>query len=187
MIENSVVAVSNMQKPEWCLAVKTTYVKPARRARRAHSRGSNRVGLKLRGSSVRYHLHDLLGDQDKVARLLRVMVKIECAEGDFLFRQGDPDSGFFVLESGYMSATIDTGRGFSQRVKKFSPGSVIGELSSYTVDGTRTASVFADTPAVLYYLNPESLGNDAIVHELVARTLGVRMEYMNRRLMWELI
>lgn len=138
-------------------------------------------------SSVRYHLHDILDDQEKVSRLLRVMVKIDCAEGDTLFRQGDPDTGFFVLESGYMSANIDTGRGYSHRVKKFSPGSVIGELSSYTFDGTRTASVVADTPAVLYYLNPESLGDDAIVHEIVARTLGVRMEYMNRRLMWELI
>jgi len=146
-----------------------------------------RYGRTDAGTSVRYYLHDLLGDQDKVSRLLRVMIKIECAEGDYLFRQGDPDSGFYVLESGYMSANIDTGRGLSQRVKKFSPGSVIGELSSYTVGGTRTASVFANTPAVLYYLNPASLGNDAIVHELVARTLGVRMEYMNRRLMWELI
>jgi len=70
---------------------------------------------------------------------------------------------------------------------KFSPGSVIGELSSYTLDGTRTASVAADSDSVLYYLNPESLGDIAIVHELVARTMGVRMEYMNRRLMWELV
>jgi len=139
------------------------------------------------GFSVRYHLQDILGDPQKVSRLLRVMIRIECDEGDMLFRQGDPNSGFYVLESGYLSATIDTGRGPSHRVKKFSPGSVIGELSSYTVEGTRTASVFADTPAVLYYLNPESLGDDAIVHEIVARTLGVRMEYMNRRLLWKLI
>ena len=146
-----------------------------------------RYGQTDAGTSVRYHLHDLLGDQNKVSRLLRVMIRVECEEGDYLFRQGDPDSGFFVLESGYMSASIDTGRGLSQRVKKFSPGSVIGELSSYTLGGTRTASVFANTHAVLYYLNPASLGDDSIVHELVARTLGVRMEYMNRRLMWELI
>ena len=136
---------------------------------------------------VRYHLKNLLMDDSKVERLLKVMIRIDCRQGDFLFHQGDPDSGFYVLESGHMSATIDTGRGISQRLMKFSPGSVIGELSSYTLDGTRTASVVADTDSILYYLNPESLGDMAIVHELVARTMGVRMEYMNRRLMWELV
>ncbi len=137
--------------------------------------------------TIRYHLQRLLHDEDKVRLLLQAMIRIEQQAGEYLFRQGDPDTGFFILESGAMSATIDTGRGARQRVKKFSPGSVIGELSSYTQDGTRTASVFAETPSVLYYLNPESLADKGIVYELVARTLGVRMDYMNRRLLWELI
>ena len=137
--------------------------------------------------SIRYHLERLLHDDDKVGLLLQAMIRVEQKAGEYLFRQGDPDTGFFILESGSMSATIDTGKGLRQRVKKFSPGSVIGELSSYTLDGTRTASVYADTPSVLYYLNPDSLADTGIVHELVARTLGVRMDYMNRRLLWELI
>ena len=139
------------------------------------------------GGSIRHHLQRLLQDDDKVQLLMQAMIRIEQQAGDYLFRQGDPDTGFFILESGALSATIDTGRGLRQRVKKFSPGSVIGELSSYTVDGTRTASVYAEIPSVLYYLNPDSLADKAIVHELVARTLGVRMDYMNRRLLWELI
>ena len=137
--------------------------------------------------SVGFHLANLLNDEAKVAALMRAMVRIECREGGFLFRQGDLDSGFYILESGRMSATIDTGRAPSQRVKKFCAGSVIGEMSSYTSQGTRSASVIADSDAVLYYLNPQSLGDQSIVHELVARTMGARMEYMNRRLMWELV
>lgn len=137
--------------------------------------------------SIRFHLQRLLHDDDKVKLLLQAMIRIEQQAGEYLFRQGDPDTGFFILESGALSATIDTGKGMRQRVKKFSPGSVIGELSSYTVDGTRTASVYAESPSVLYYLNPDSLADKGIVHELVARTLGVRMDYMNRRLLWELV
>jgi len=136
---------------------------------------------------IRYYLKNLVVDDTKVERLLKAMIRIECWQDDFLFHQGDPDTGFYVLESGHLSATIDTGRGISQRLMKFTPGSVIGELTSYTLDGTRTASVVADTDSILYYLNPESLGDTAIVHELVARTMGVRMEYMHRRLMWELV
>jgi SulP family sulfate permease len=137
--------------------------------------------------SVRFHLLNLLKDEEKVDRLLQAMVRIECDEGEFLFHQGDADLGFYLLESGHMSATIDTGWAPSQRVKRFSTGSVIGEMSSYTSQGTRSASVSANTSAVLYYLNPDNLGDRSIVHELVARTMGARMEYMNRRLMWELV
>jgi len=85
-----------------------------------------------------------------------------------------------------MSAVVSTGQGLLQRVRKFSPGSVIGELSSYTVTKTRTASVIADRPSVLYFLDAEKAGEMAVVHELVARTMGARMDNMNRRLIWEL-
>ena len=146
-----------------------------------------RYDSKSDSRSIEYYLGKLFASEEQARRLLKVMIRIECDKGKYLFRQGDPDTGFYILETGSMSATIDTGKGISQRVKKFSPGSVIGELSSYTMDGTRTASVAADSESVLYYLNPESLHDKAIVHELVARTLGVRMEYMNRRLMWELV
>ncbi len=49
---------------------------------------------------VRYHLNNLLTDAGKVERLLRLMLRVECDQGDYLFRQGDPDTGFYVLESG---------------------------------------------------------------------------------------
>ena len=138
-------------------------------------------------AEVRDHLQNILNDADKVESLLQVMTRIDCKQGEYLFRQGDRDIGFYILESGEMSATIDTGRGPSQRVKRFSPGSVIGEMSRYTSEGARSASVIANSAAVLYHLDPESLPDQSIVHELVARTMSARMEYMNRRLMWELI
>ena len=50
MTLKSVVFVLNMQKPEWCLAVKTTYFIPASLARAVQSLGSNFFGLKYRGS-----------------------------------------------------------------------------------------------------------------------------------------
>jgi SulP family sulfate permease len=136
--------------------------------------------------SVRDHLMDLLGSKEKVQLLLDVMVRHECQSGDFLFHQGDPGTGLFILESGSMSAVVSTGQGLLQRVRKFSPGSVIGELSSYTVTKIRTASVIADRPSVLYFLDAEKAGEMAVVHELVARTMGARMDNMNRRLIWEL-
>ena len=47
VIRSSVVFVSNMQKPSWCLVVKTTYFMPASFAAFAQGAGSNCTGLKV--------------------------------------------------------------------------------------------------------------------------------------------
>ena len=81
-----------------------------------------------------------------------------------------------------------------RRVKKFRPGAVIGEMSSYTSEHIRTATVVADERSVLWHLSTEKLSQlddehfqlMASIHELVARTLSGRITYMNRRLMMEL-
>jgi CRP-like cAMP-binding protein len=67
-------------------------------------------------------------------------------------------------------------------------------MSSYTSDRKRTATIIANEPSVLYHLPSgtfESLDEAdsrlvSSIHELVARTLGTRITYMNRRLIQEL-
>ena len=145
--------------------------------------------------SFHRHLSDLLESDDKAKLVSRYMRKTEIGKGDVLFRQNDPDNGFYILESGALTAAIDDGAGGSIRVKKFSPGSIIGELSSYISDNKRTASVVADESSVLYPLNPADLSNgtpettqaQSAIHELVARTLSARVDYMNRRLAKEIL
>jgi CRP-like cAMP-binding protein len=79
-------------------------------------------------------------------------------------------------------------------VKKFRPGSLLGELSAYTPDRIRTATIVANEPSVVYHLTTEKLAEldsddlklAAFIHELIARTLGNRITYMNKRLFLEL-
>jgi CRP-like cAMP-binding protein len=67
-------------------------------------------------------------------------------------------------------------------------------MSSYTSDRKRTATIIANEPSVLFHLPANTFdGLDAqdsrlvsSIHELVARTLGTRITYMNRRLIQEL-
>ena len=56
MMPKSVVFVSHMANPEWCLVVKTTYLMPASFASAAQSCGSNLRGLKVFGSSSKNRL-----------------------------------------------------------------------------------------------------------------------------------
>ncbi|MDH3789773.1 MAG: SulP family inorganic anion transporter [Xanthomonadales bacterium] len=144
--------------------------------------------------SVEDHLLRIFNDPDKVNILMSAMERIEVEEREHLFEQGERDTGLFILDQGSMTALISTEHDGWKRVKKFRPGSLIGEMSAYTSDRLRTASVVANEPSVLYHLTSEKLAQldtdnlilTASIHELVARTLGNRITYMNRRLFLEL-
>jgi len=144
--------------------------------------------------SIDQYLNELFQDEEKVGILQKAMERIEYQMGQTLFHQGDEDDGLYMLESGSMTALINTGTNGMRRVKKFNAGSVIGEMSSYTADRKRTATIIANEPCVLYYLSADKIScfdkeNAKLassIHELVARTLGMRITYMNRRLIQEL-
>jgi SulP family sulfate permease len=141
--------------------------------------------------SVHSHLTDILDSEDKAQIILDLMKRIEIDPGEHLFCQGDPDNGLFMLETGSMTAMIDNSFGDDLRVKKFSPGSIIGEISSYSADKRRSATVVAHEKSVLYHLNMIELDPDipataeaiSAIHEMVALTLSARMEFMNWRLL----
>jgi SulP family sulfate permease len=144
--------------------------------------------------SIAEYLYELFEDEEKVRTLMQAMERVEYQMGQTLFHQGDEDNGLYMLESGSMTALIATDTNGMRRVKKFNAGSVIGEMSSYTQDHKRTATIIANEVSVLYYLSADKITRfdkeDArlasSIHELVARTLGTRIAYMNRRLIQEL-
>lgn len=145
-------------------------------------------------ASIDGYLEAMLDEPRKAGLVRGLLERVEVAPGDSLFRQDDTDDGLYILESGAMTALIDDGANEPVRVKKFSPGSLIGELSGYTERRKRTASVVADEPSVLYHLDVSRAAADphengeamSAVHEMVARALSVRLDYMNRRLMKEI-
>ncbi len=131
----------------------------------------------------------VLGDDSGAQVLAQAMTRLEVAPGEALFSQGDADNGLYLLESGSLTASVESG-GTARRVKKFSAGSIIGEMSAYADEKSRSASVIADQQSVLYQLDHHAVAGNlqvlAVVHELVARTLGSRVDYMNRRLLLEI-
>ena len=140
--------------------------------------------------TVSQHLQRILGERHKAELLARHMDRVEVREKEILFEQGAEDCGLYILEQGTMTALIRSGRAGYRRVKKFRPGALIGEMSAYSNDRRRSATLVADEDSVLYHLSAEriaSLDQDnlelvAAIHELVARTLGMRVDYMNKRL-----
>jgi len=140
------------------------------------------------------HLSRIFDDLSKVRILIEHMSRVQIGASEILFEQGDEDNGLYMLERGSMTALIGTEHNGFKRVKKFRPGALIGEMSAYTPDRKRTATIVADEDSVLYHLTAEKLAQldiedlklAASIHELVARTLGGRISYMNRRLFLEI-
>ncbi|MEJ2402447.1 MAG: SulP family inorganic anion transporter [Xanthomonadales bacterium] len=143
--------------------------------------------------NIEEYLAQIFADQEKVDLLFANMERVEVAADEVLFAQGERDNGLYMLEQGSMTALIRLGADGLKRVKKFRPGALIGELSAYTPERLRTATIVADSDSVVYHLSSESLARfdaedlrlAASIHELSARTLGMRINYMNRRLFQE--
>ncbi|MEJ2534886.1 MAG: SulP family inorganic anion transporter [Gammaproteobacteria bacterium] len=144
--------------------------------------------------SVREQLEEILNNPERVDLIMHALERIECVPGEVLFSQGERDDGFYILESGALSAYIEFEGRARHRVKKFGPGSLIGELSMFIPSRRRTATVVAEADSVLYYLSAEVVSSDDLrdsrltsaINELIARALGMRINYMNHRLMLEL-
>jgi len=140
----------------------------------------------IANSGIKAYLAHLVDGPEQVQALLACLERRSFQSGEYLFHQGDLDNGLYIIESGSMSALIELPGQPSKRLKKFIPGAVVGKLSHYTDDKTRTASVVANSAAVVYHLDSEKFRDNAIVHALVARTVGIRFDFRNRRLLREM-
>lgn len=133
----------------------------------------------------------LLEDKDKVELLLSVLQKVNCNEGDTLFQEGEMDNGFYIVEQGSLAAYIKDEKGRQERIKKFNPGTLIGELSTYLRSNERSATVKAEEDSVLYYLSSSSRARldvedpelQLTLHQLIATVLAERVDFMNKRLL----
>jgi SulP family sulfate permease len=109
--------------------------------------------------------------------------------GGQMFRQGDDDDSLILLVRGNLSAHLDLGGGQSARLRKFSPGTLTGEMAFYT-GMKRSASLVADTDATVGVISGESLlrlNRDqpavaAEFHQMAARLMAYRLISMNAML-----
>jgi len=134
-------------------------------------------------------LGDILGDTEKAKQMHKLMQRQLIEKGDYLFRQGDNGSSFYVIESGSIEVRLEQPNGTKTRLREFRRGTVVGEMAAYSSSKSRSASAIAVETTVVYSLARESLsgfGNksqeyEVILHEFVARLLAARLQYMNKR------
>ncbi|HYH27473.1 MAG TPA: SulP family inorganic anion transporter, partial [Actinomycetota bacterium] len=134
------------------------------------------------GRSLGSWLRDDAGRPIAEDRIAPYLQRLEVARGHELMAQGAVGNDLYFIEAGRVAAELVTPEGARTRIRGIHPGTVVGELGMYL--GTRrTASVVAETDAVLHRLTREQLDRmqteepmlAAALHRALARLLAERL------------
>jgi SulP family sulfate permease len=131
----------------------------------------------------------IVGERDKAVVLLPFFTFHDVQAGDQVFRQGDDSHSSILLVRGNLSAHLDLGGGQSVRLRKFLPGTLVGEMAFYA-GRKRSASLVADTDAAIGVISGESIlrlnreqpAVAAEFHQMTARLMANRIIAMNAML-----
>jgi sulfate permease, SulP family len=139
--------------------------------------------------SIEDALTAIIGEQDKAMLLAPYFTLHDINAGEEMFHEGDDADTSILLVRGHLSAHLDLGGGRSVRLRKFLPGTLMGEMAFYT-GRKRSASLVADTDATVGVISGESilrLNRDqpavaAEFHQMAARVMANRIVSMNATL-----
>ncbi|MEM1079791.1 MAG: cyclic nucleotide-binding domain-containing protein [Pseudomonadota bacterium] len=132
--------------------------------------------------SAQTAIADALQDDGLATALLARMHREEIAQGAALITYGAADEDIYVIEAGRLAVFAHLPDGRRIRVRSLRPGAIVGEIASYA-RLSRTADVVAETPAVVYRIDPGTL--DVVLsedpalaaawHKMIAITLSEKI------------
>ena len=113
----------------------------------------------------------------------------QLAEGEYLFRQGEPFDGLYFVGSGQVSVVLDLGEGQTKRIRTYTVGNTIGEMGLYR-KAQRMASVIADKPSSVYFLPTQAFeqieARDPLlasnIHRFIVNLLAERLHHREQEL-----
>lgn len=114
------------------------------------------TGLKIK-QDIAEQLKAIFSD-DGVEKLIPYLQRREYRSGEYLIREGDAPDFIYFIQSGQVTAQLESANREPIRLETMQSGRSVGEIAFYL--GTRrTASVVADQDSVVYSLSIEDLKN----------------------------
>ena len=149
--------------------------------------GSNKTQSEAR--SLSEYLKADFSDPKQVDQLMKCLEIRQLAEGEHLFRQGDPFDGLYFVGSGQVSVVLELGEGQTKRIRTYTVGNTIGEMGLYRKT-LRMASVVADKPSTVYFLPTEAFeqieASDPLlasnIHRFIVNLLAERLNHREQEL-----
>lgn len=131
----------------------------------------------------------LMPDPAYHEKLLPYLERREVPAGTLLAQEGELSHALFWVESGRLRAQIKLRDDVQHRVRVAQAGAVIGEMALYA-EQTRSASIVADEPSVVYVLSKAALDRmehenpevASMFHRMIANILSERLADTTHRL-----
>lgn len=139
--------------------------------------------------SLEEWLAQQLVSRDVAAALRPYLTERALAPKDVLCREGSPSDSFYILLSGRISIHVGANDGGIARLRSMVGPTMVGEMGFFS-RARRSATVIADTDAVVYELTQSALNRmltarpDAMsaVQRMVIRTLTERLTFANAQI-----
>lgn len=119
----------------------------------------------------RCHLFIALNDAD-LKELASRFVLVELAANDYVFKQGDPGEGFFIIQSGQVEVEVLKGSGQFRKLTTLVEGDYFGEMALVR-HVLRSASVKAIRPLKLFKLTSEAFEQSVLGNAKIKPSLEV--------------
>ncbi|HSG45318.1 MAG TPA: SulP family inorganic anion transporter [Anaerolineales bacterium] len=143
----------------------------------------------IRSGSLRSQLKKLLQSSKKVDKFFTYLERQDVKEYHIVINKGDRPDSMYFLDSGELTSRLEVSKGKFIRLKSQGGGTMVGEMGLF-LKQSRTATVIADQPSVLYRLSLDSynkmMRDDPELafhlHQWIGRVLAVRLAENNNTL-----
>ncbi len=123
----------------------------------------------------------------EIEKLIPYLERREYQPGEYLVHEGDPGDLMYFIESGQVTAQLETVGKKSIRLETMYGGRTVGELGFY-LSTRRSASVITNQPSVIYSLSSESLQQlesedpetASLFHRMMVLLLSERVAHLSR-------
>ncbi len=147
--------------------------------------GSTIIGA----GSLRAQLKKLLPSSEYVDKFMTYLEKQEVEEYHIVINYGDAPDSMYFIDSGQLTTRLEISKGKFIRLRSQGGGTMVGEMGLF-LNQSRTATVVADQPSVLYRLTIVSYNKMMRedpelafpLHQWIGRVLSVRLAENNHTL-----
>jgi SulP family sulfate permease len=143
----------------------------------------------IRAGSLRAQLQSLLPAREHVDRFMTYLERQEVNQYHIVINRGDSPDSMYFIDSGELTTRLEISKGKFIRLRSQGGGTMVGEMGLF-LKQSRTATVVADQPSVLYCLTLDAYNKMMQedpelafhLHQWIGRVLSVRLAENNHTL-----
>ncbi len=136
--------------------------------------------------SLEIRLREYVSDNQAIGQFKNYFEKVALSKDSYLFRQGDPSSELYYIESGQVTIYLEGHQKI--RLRTIGPGNIVGEIALY-IHQPRSASVIVEQDCVLQKLTlakieemKKQAPHLAVAFDgFIIQTLAERLIYANKQ------